>query len=258
MALATELPFAMKLAALSSAALTLSLLLAGCGKAESPAADPAASVAKIAPIAAPAGKSWAETVATTPEGGYRLGNPDAPIKLIEFASLTCSHCAEFAAKGFTPLREKYVASGRVSLEMRNFVRDPIDITAAMLTRCGAPESYFPLSEQVFANQPAIFQAAQAAGPKLEAAAALPENQRFVAIAQALGLVEFFAARGIAADQSAACLAKGQSATELAERASEQGKTFDVAGTPTFLVNGAKVPVASWEELEPILQRMGAR
>jgi protein-disulfide isomerase len=248
----------MNLAVVSPLVLALSLALAACGKGDAPAADSGATAAPIAPIAAPAGRSWAETVAITPEGGYRMGNPEAPIKLIEFASLTCSHCAEFAAKGFPALRDKYVASGRVSLEMRNFVRDPIDITAAMLTRCGAPESYFPLTEQVFANQPAIFEAAQAAGPRLEAAAGLPENERFVALARALGLVEFFASRGISADQSAACLAKGQTATELARTAGEQGKTFDVTGTPTFLVNGAKVQVASWAELEPILQRMGAR
>jgi protein-disulfide isomerase len=248
----------MNLPLVPSLILALSLALAGCGKDDAPAADAGGTAAVIAPVAPPAGKIWAETVAVTPEGGYRMGNPNAPIKLIEFASLTCSHCAEFAAAGFPPLRDKYVASGRVSLEMRNFVRDPIDITAAMLTRCGAPESYFPLSEQVFANQPAIFAKAQAAGPKLEAAGALPENQRFVALARELGLVEFFASRGISADQSAACLAKGETATALAQGASEQGKAFDVTGTPTFLVNGAKVAVASWAELEPILQRMGAR
>lgn len=236
-----------------------SLALAACGsEAEKPAAATAEAAEPIAPIPAPAGASWAETVAVTPEGGYRMGNPAAPIKLVEFASLTCSHCAEFAAKGFPPLREDYIASGRVSLEMRNFVRDPIDVTAAMLTRCGTPESYFPLSEQVFANQATIFGAAQRAGPQLEAAAALPENQRFVAIARALGLVDFFAARGISADQAAGCLARSQSATELAQAAGKQAEQFELTGTPTFLVNGAKVPAASWAELEPILQRMGAR
>ena len=57
---------------------------------------------------APAGKSWAETVVITPEGGYRMGNPDAPIKIVEFASLTCSHCAEFAEAASASLRLRNV------------------------------------------------------------------------------------------------------------------------------------------------------
>jgi protein-disulfide isomerase len=214
--------------------------------------------AAVAAVPAPAGQAWSEVVAVTPEGGYRMGNPDAPLKLVEYASLTCPHCAEFAEKAFEPLRDKYVASGRVSFEMRNFVRDPIDLTAAMLTRCGSPESYFALTEQVFANQPAIFERVQAGSAQAQAAQNLPENQRFVAMAQALGLTEFFASRGISSDQAAACLSRSETATQLAQAAQRQGQEDDVQGTPTFLVNGSKVAATSWEELEPILQRMGAR
>jgi protein-disulfide isomerase len=244
---------------LTALALPLALGLAACGG--EPAAPGAASTETaepIAKIAAPAGQAWVDTIAKTPEGGYRMGNPEAPIKLIEFASLTCGACANFAANAFESIRDEYVASGRVSFEVRNFVRDPIDVTAAMLTRCGAPESYFPLTEQVFANQPAIFERVQAGTAQAEAAAALPEDQRFVALAQAFGLTDFFAARGISADQAKACLAKGAAATELANATNAQAAQYKITGTPTFLINGANAEVSTWEELEPILQRMGAR
>lgn len=237
--------------------LALPLALAACKEEATPEGG-GESAAPIAAVAPPAGKQWSEVISMTPEGGYRMGNPDAPIKLVEFASLTCPHCAEFAEKGFAKLRDNYVASGRVSFELRNFVRDPIDVTAAMLTRCGPPESYFALTEQVFANQPAIFEAAQKGGPQAEAAQRLPDNQKFVATAQALGLTDFFAARGISSDQAAACLAKSETATALAQATQAQGQQHDIQGTPSFLVNGRNVKVSTWEELEPVLQRMGAR
>jgi protein-disulfide isomerase len=238
--------------------LALPLALAGCGKEKAEDAAVGESAAPLATVAPPAGKAWSDVISTTPDLGYRMGNPDAPIKLVEFASLTCPHCAEFAAKGFAPLRDKYVASGRVSFELRNFVRDPLDMTAAMLTRCGSPVSYFALTEQVFANQPAMFEKAQAGQAQAEAAAKLPENQRFVGLARAFGLGDFFAARGVSSDQAAACLAKGQDAAALAQAAQAQGGQHNITGTPSFLVNGNNANVSTWEELEPLLQRMGAR
>jgi protein-disulfide isomerase len=139
-------------ARLALLALPLTLGLAACGKKDD-AGGPAAQSAQALPtVAAPAGKAWSDVVSKTTEGGYVMGNPDAPIKLIEFGSLTCPHCAEFEEKGFPKLRDTYVNSGRVSLEFRNFVRDPFDTTMAMLTHCGTPDSFFALTQQVYANQ----------------------------------------------------------------------------------------------------------
>lgn len=246
----------MKLPTLALPALVLGL--GACNNEAASPADPAAeSAAPVAKIAPPAGKSWAETVAVTPGDGYLMGNPEAPIKLLEYGSLTCSHCAEFSEKGYAKLRDDYVGSGRVSYEFRNFSLNGLDIPLAMLTRCGSPESYFALTEQVYANQPALLERSQQGLAQAEAAAALPENQRFVALAQALGFTEFFAQRGIATDQANACLARGETAKQIAaitEKATAEG----VNSTPTFYLNGEKLTVASWAELEPVLQRMGAR
>ena len=73
-----------------------------------------------------------------------------------------------------------------------------------------------------------------------------------------GLVDFFAARGIARDQANACLAKSQTAEKLAMQTQTATEKYTITGTPTFIVNGKNVDVATWEQLEPILQRAGAR
>jgi protein-disulfide isomerase len=238
-------------------ALPLALGLTSCGKKDDASGGTAASATPIAKIAAPAGKAWTDMISTTPDGGYVMGNPNAPLKLIEYGSLTCPHCAVFATEGFPKLRDSYVADGRVSIEFRNFVRDKFDTTMAMLTRCGPPESFFALTEQVFANQKDIFKGLDAlqSDPTINT---LPEDKLFPVLATKAGLVDFFAARGVAKDQAMACLAKTQTATDLAAGVQKATDQFNIQGTPSFILNGKNVEVATWEELEPILQKAGAR
>ncbi len=240
-------------------ALPLMLSLAACGGAAETTAEGAATGEPIAAIPAPAGKNWAETVTKTPEGYYMLGNPEAPIKLVEYASLTCSHCADFAETAFASIRDTYVASGRVSFELRNFVREPLDLTASMLTRCGPQESYFALTEQVLANQADIFTKAQAMGQqRFEQVLALPDNQRYVALAEATGLTDFFAQRGISRDQSNQCLTDVDAARALADATGTATREDKIPGTPTFFLNGRQVEFTGWPALETEIQAMGAR
>ncbi|MCK9543990.1 MAG: DsbA family protein [Novosphingobium sp.] len=235
---------------------TAVLGLTGCGKGKDASA---VSGEPIASIAAPQGKVWADVIGQTPEGGYRMGNPDAPIKLVEYASITCSHCAEFSEASMPALRDTFVNSGRVSYEFRNFVRDPIDLTAAQLTRCGAPETFFALTEQVLANQTEMFSKAQAAGEAAYSAAmSQPPATRGAAIARLTGLTEFFAARGISVDQANACLADTKAAQALAEMAQKQGEQFEITGTPTFIINGEKADANTWDVIKNRLEAMGAR
>lgn len=242
-----------------AALLPLALGLAACNKGGEDAASAGLSGDPIAPIAAPAGKNWAETVAITEEGGYRMGNPDAPIKVIEYASLTCPHCADFTAEAGSELRDQFVASGRVSYEMRNLVRDGVDLTLVQLTRCSAPESFFALTDQTFANQRAFFDKAQnAPKPAQEAAFAAAPAQRGMAIAKLVGADEFFAARGIGADQAGKCLADTANAEKIATMSNEQSVKYDIQGTPTFMINGRKVDYNTWPKLKDELMKLGAR
>jgi protein-disulfide isomerase len=96
----------------------------------------------IAPVAAPAGAIVVETAAETPEGGFVIGNPNAPLKLVEYGSHTCHVCAAFSQEGAAGM-DKYVETGVVSYEIRNLIRDPVDLTIALLARCSGPAAFHP-------------------------------------------------------------------------------------------------------------------
>lgn len=236
----------------------LALALAACGETADDAAT--ATAEPIAPIAAPAGTSWRETVTETAAEGHLVGNPDAPIKLVEYGSLSCPTCAAFATEGMEPLLSKYVDSGRVSFELRNFaVHGPVDIVLARMARCGAKEAVIPLSDQVWQNVQQLVGPLQSNQAQVEQAMNLPMEQRFVAMAQIGGFYDFFASRGISADQARACLADVPSLEKLAAATDRYAKEDKVTGTPTFTLNGRKLDgVNGWSALEPALQRAGAR
>lgn len=83
-----------------------------------------------------------------------LGKADAPITIVEYASLTCGHCANFHANVFPHLKEKYIDTGKVKLVMREFPLDPLATAAVMLARCGAEDKYFDTIGLFFETQPA--------------------------------------------------------------------------------------------------------
>lgn len=210
------------------------------------------------PIAAAAGQSWVETVAETPEGGILLGNPEAPVKLIEYVSHTCPACAAFAAEAAEPLREKYVSTGVVSYEMRNQIHNALDLALVKLTRCSGVQAAIPLAEQVWANLPQLMAPVQQNPQVIEQSMALPEAQRFPALARGTGLTEFFAARGIAVDQQTQCLSDFASIQAVAQQSETQSKELNVTGTPTFILNGRNIGSLGWAEVEANLQNAGAR
>ena len=236
-----------------SLAAPLALALTACGGE----ADGEIEGDVIAPIEAPEGTNWGETVTISEEDGYVLGNPDAPLKLVEYASHTCGACANFAATGKPSLKE-YVATGVVSFEQRNLVRDPIDLTIATLVRCGAKENMQTLSDQAWSNLEATFATVQQNGTAYQAAEGMPVEERFVQIARAAGLIDFFAARGLSADQQATCLSDSDAIQSIVDNSSSQAQELSINATPTFLLNGRKLDVNQWRDLEPLLQRAGAR
>ncbi|WP_067736580.1 DsbA family protein [Novosphingobium naphthalenivorans] len=237
--------------------LPLALGLAACGKkADEGAPKSSEPIANIAP---PAGKAWADVVEKTPEGGYRMGNPKAPIKLVEYGALSCSHCAEFAKESFEKLRDDYIASGRVSYELRYFMLNPYDISASLLATCGSTEAVIPLSEQFWAWQPNMFEKVQAAGDaRLKAIGEMPKEQQISALAETAGMTEFFSSRGISRDQAQACLTDAAKAKALADETEKASTEYNITGTPTFFINGSSIGSMGWKELEPKLQEAGAR
>ena len=207
---------------------------------------------------APAGQAvaqadWARTVVATPEGGFRMGNPAAKVKLVEYGSLTCGHCAAFAREGMSSLVGRYVKSGKVSYEYRNFVLNGLDVAATLVARCGGPARFFPVADKFYATQPQWMGRVSALTAAQKAQlSALPDNQRLARLAEMVGLTGLAAQHGIGPAQSKRCLADPAALDglgKMAEAASAKG----VAGTPTFFLNGANIGTHSWATLEPILR-----
>ena len=202
-----------------------------------------------------AARDWTRTVAATPAGGYLIGNPAAPVKVIEYFSLTCPHCRHFADTGLSPLKSGYVGTGKVSLELRNFVLNAPDMTASLLMRCGTPVQAVRLFEAAFAEQEKLFTGAysldQAAVDRINA---VPLGQRPAALAREAAIDTWFFGKGIPAKRGAACLADPKRQEQLVNLREKAANNDKVQGTPSFLVNGALVDGTGWDDLEPAIKK----
>jgi protein-disulfide isomerase len=205
-------------------------------------------------VVAQAGRAdWTRTVVATPEGGFRMGNPNARVRLVEYGSLTCGHCAAFARQGMASLVGTYVKSGKVSYEYRNFILNGLDVAASLVARCGGPGRFFPVADKLYATQGqwmgrvGSLTAAQKAQMN-----ALPENQRLGRFAELTGITQLAAQYGIAPVQAKRCLAD-QAAVDRLGKMAEAAESQGVQGTPTFFLNGANIGTHTWATLEPILR-----
>ena len=215
--------------------------------------------APVAAVAPPAGTDWMTTVVATPEGGYRMGNPNAPIKLIEYASLTCPHCAAFSQESSEALKSKYVATGKVSYEFRSYLLHGQDLMATMLVQCGGPEPFFPIIEATYKQQQDWLGKLIALPPaEQQRLQALPVAAQTSALATASGLDQLVAMRGVPKDAIAQCLTDPKKPEKLLKVRDDANTKYNIPGTPTFIINGNVVPnVAGWKELEPELRAAGA-
>jgi protein-disulfide isomerase len=236
---------------------TLALALAGCGKKDE-AAAPAASQAMAAPVAAPAGQDWTETVVATPEGGFRMGNPEAAVKLVEYASFTCPHCAAFTTEASEKL-QGLVRKGSLSWEFRPFLLNAMDVAPSLLVGCQGPGPFFKLTEQLYADQQNWAMKYQGLSQAdVQRIQSLPEAQQFSALAKAGGLDQFFAARGLPAAKAEACLTDKAAADRLVALRDRGTNKDGVTGTPSFLINGTLAQdTFDWASLEPKLTAAGA-
>jgi protein-disulfide isomerase len=207
------------------------------------------------PVAPPANGDWSEIVTQSPEGGFVMGNPDAAVKLVEFGSMTCPHCREFDEQGGPALIDNYVKKGLVSWEFRNFVRDPYDITASLIARCGGAASFFGLTRSLYADQVNWIGKIQAADPaRIQALQSAGPQQQFAEIAEIAGFPAFAALRGLPRAKAATCLADPAAATQLVQMNSDAVSAYNIPGTPAFLINGKLADAtARWSDLEPKLK-----
>ena len=201
----------------------------------------------------PADGDWSQVVAQTAKGGFRMGNPNAEVQLVEFASMTCPHCADFDETGLPPLIEKYVKSGQVGFELRNYVRDPFDISASLIARCNGAQSFFPLTRAMFDTQADWIAKLQNTPPaQLEALTNLGPEQQFLEIAKVADLQQWAAMRGVPTAKSTQCLTDQNAVTQLVQMNSDATADFpQLPGTPAFAINGKLLEnVTNWATLEP--------
>jgi protein-disulfide isomerase len=224
------------------------------------AALAAAAPAPRAPVRHPSpavARDWSRTVVATPEGGFRMGNPAAPVKLVEYGSLTCPHCRAFAEEGTPRLIAGYVRTGKVSYEFRNFILNGPDISASLLARCAGPRGFFGMAEMLYATQPQWLGRISAL-PQAEKVriGGMSQTARLVRIAEVTGLIQVAARYGVPAARARQCLADPAGFEKLGKMF-EAGQALGVPGTPTFFVNGAKVDGIEWAQVEPALRQAGA-
>jgi protein-disulfide isomerase len=233
----------------------IALVLAGCGggAADNAQANGSAPSGPIAQIPAPNG-DWTQTVTETAEGGFRMGNPDAKVKLVEYGSLTCGHCAEFSEEATEPLKNTYVKSGQVSWEFRPYLLFPTDPGISMLLKCQGATPFFHLVDQLYADQRNWAAKLQAMSPaEQEQLQSMPADQRASALVRATGVDQFFRQRGMPQGRIDACLADRAGLEQIAavtKRATEQE---GVTSTPSFFINGTMVELGAggtaWTQLE---------
>ncbi len=197
--------------------------------------------------------NWNNQVVLT-NGGHLIGNPQAKVALIEWVSYTCPHCAHFAVDGDGALAIAYVGPGKMSREIRHIIRDPIDLTAAMLTNCGAVSK--------FAQNHAAFMHGQAKWIAPLGSASTVQRQRWTtgnfaarrrAIASDFGFYDIMERRGYRRTDVDRCLADDAKAKSLADMSEADSVKYGVNSTPSFAINGIVLAgTHDWSMLEPQL------
>jgi len=144
-----------------------------------------------------------------------LGKPDAPITIIEYASLTCSHCAAFEDKVWPQLKKEWLDTGKAKLVYRDYVWDAMAEAAAMISHCAGHDRYFPFVQTFFHSQANWLQSAQPM-----------ESLKNIA---KLG--------GMSGDQVNACVQNKDLLNQILARKDDAEKLYNVHSTPTFVING---------------------
>lgn len=199
--------------------------------------------------------NYAAMFTMTPAGAFVLGNPKAKVRLVEYLSYTCSHCAHFTEEASVPLKRDYVAKGLVAVELRNLVRDPFDLTAALLARCGGPSRVFGLTEAIMDRQPVWMADAQVLiakqGDVLQKMKLVAQLQL---IAKESGLLAIAQTKGVTSAQANACLANTQMHKTVIAMTKDAVDLRKINSTPAFLINNKPGPGGShWTDIDTALR-----
>jgi protein-disulfide isomerase len=160
----------------------------------------------------------AQTVAPI-MGDVVLGDEDAPVTVIEYASFTCPHCAAFHNDTWPQFKAAYVDTGKVKFILREIYFDRFGLWASMTARCGGADAFYPMADQFLKKQSVWARAAE---------------DQIGAEIQKIGRLN-----GLSNSQLDACLTDQDYAKALVEAFQKTSTADDVKSTPTFIINGEK-------------------
>ncbi|MFQ5784037.1 MAG: DsbA family protein [Alphaproteobacteria bacterium] len=171
---------------------------------------------------------------TPGEGEMVLGVADAPVTIIEYASLTCPHCASFHSDTLPLIKERYIDTGKARLVFRDFPFDRPGLLAAAMARCAGPERFFGFLEVLFRSQ------------KSWSRATKPTE----------ALVRIGRLGGLSRETVDACFADKALLQSVLKSRLDGAKKFNINSTPSFIINGEKLVGAQpFERFEKILNRL---
>ncbi|MDQ2066392.1 DsbA family protein [Xinfangfangia sp. CPCC 101601] len=180
------------------------------------------------------GQEAAPEAAALPEvKDFSIGNPDAAVKIVEYASLTCPHCASFSEQTFKPLKAEFIDTGKVHFTLREVYFDRYGLWAAMMARCGGDLKYFPVVETLFASQSDW--------------AASDDPTAAVAKIRKIGLTA-----GMTNEQLDACMQDAAMADAMVKRFEANMEADAVTGTPTLFINGERHGNMNYTDLKAII------
>lgn len=174
-----------------------------------------------------------ELMVAGPLGDMAMGDPGAPVTMVEYASLTCSHCADFDIQVLPKIQENYIETGKVYYILRDFPFDPIATAAFMLSHCAGSERYFGFIDVLYRQQ-----------------------AKWAFTPTPMEDLKALARQGGISDESFDACMKNQEIFDHVKQVALRGaKTFGVRSTPTFFVNGEKIEGAlPWNEFEPLIEK----
>lgn len=207
----------------SLAALPAAALLAACsdssGSAQAQVQETASTTPAAPAVSAPPPSGKVDMAKLLAEGSLPekiMGNPDAPVTIVEYASMTCGHCATFNNDTLPTIKEKYIDTGKAQLVFREFPFDPRAEAGFMLARC-SDDKYFAMTEVLFRQQ---------------------SNWAFVDNARE-ALLQIARLAGFSQESFEACLTDQKLLEDIRAVRTRGSNDFGVDATPTFFINGNK-------------------
>lgn len=161
-----------------------------------------------------------------------LGKDDAPLTVVEYASLTCSHCANFHTKTLPAFKAKYIDTGKIKLVFRDYPLDGVALRGSMLARCAAPDRFFTYIDSIFRSQEGWIRS--------------PDPVK--------ALIQVVRLGGMSQADADTCLQNKELSESVVNSRMQAEQSFNVRSTPSFVINGKTYPGAfSIEEFDKILE-----